>query len=432
MASSWLLGFLTGGALSLLVLLGAYLFLRRQMAAHRNAVAALRQGQERLEGILSRRVADLEETRARAAGVIDSAMDAILTVDDSLRVIAFNAAAETMFGCPTGEAIGAPLDRFVPERYRAAHAGHIRRFGETGVTDRQIGHLGALSGLRADGEEFPIEASISQVEVGGRKLFTVILRDVTERQRAEEDLRRAAAELEERVAERTAELKGKNKELETFTYSVSHDLKAPLRGIDGYSRLLLDDHSERLDDEGRQFLRNIRQGASLMQRLIDDLLAYSRAERRALAITRVPLRPVIDSILKHLQGDIEKAEVSVDVGEAAVHADLEGLNLALRNLVDNAAKFSRAAEAPRIDIQARADGGRCVLSVRDNGTGFDMKYHDLVFQIFHRLHRAEDYEGTGIGLAIVRKAMERMGGRVWAESRPGDGAVFYLDLPRAD
>ncbi len=121
--------------------------------------------------------------------------------------------------------------------------------------------------------------------------------------------------------------------------------------------------------------------------------------------------------------------LETQLGDEAVDADREGLALALRNLIDNAAKFSRHQPAPRIEVASRVDHGRCILSVRDNGTGFEMKYHDLIFQIFHRLHRAEDYGGTGIGLAIVRKAMERMGGRVWAESEPGAGAVFYLDLP---
>lgn len=243
------------------------------------------------------------------------------------------------------------------------------------------------------------------------------------------ELRHLNAQLEQRVAERTAELQAKNKELETFSYSVSHDLKAPLRGIDGYSRLLLEDYSDKLDEDGRSFLKNIRTGATQMQQLIEDLLAYSKLERRALFTSRVPLRSLVETILDERRHDLTEVRLETRLGDESVDADRDGLALALRNLIDNAAKFSRHQATPSIEVCSRTEGGRCILSVRDNGTGFDMKYHDLIFQIFHRLHRAEEYGGTGVGLAIVRKAMERMGGRVWAESRPGDGAVFYLDLP---
>ncbi|MBK9363747.1 MAG: PAS domain S-box protein [Rubrivivax sp.] len=230
-------------------------------------------------------------------------------------------------------------------------------------------------------------------------------------------------------------LRKANRELETFTYSVSHDLKAPLRGIDGYSRLLLSDHFDRLDDEGRQFLQHIRQATQHMGALIDDLLTYSRLERRDLAIVPLPLADAVRTALAGLRQDLDAAgvqlEVRVDPGLRA-RADAQGLTMALRNLVDNAVKFSRTRATPRVTIEATRSEGGVRLAVHDNGVGFDMKFHDRIFSIFQRLHRAEDYPGTGVGLAIVRKAMERMGGRVWAHSQPGEGATFTLELPEAD
>ncbi len=247
-----------------------------------------------------------------------------------------------------------------------------------------------------------------------------------------EQIQHHAAELEQRVAERTAELEAKNQALETFTYSVSHDLKAPLRGIDGYSRLLLEYHVDRLDEEGRTFLHSIRHATGQMRQLIDDLLAYSRLERRSLTTGRIDPRALIEALLIERADEIGQRNVSLTLNVSCepVVADAEGLTQALRNLLDNALKFTHEVSEPRVEIGGRDTENGCILWVRDNGIGFDMQYHDHIFDIFQRLHRAEDYPGTGIGLAIVRKALERMGGRAWAESSPGTGATFYLEIGR--
>ncbi len=250
--------------------------------------------------------------------------------------------------------------------------------------------------------------------------------------RAENEIRQLNTELEQRVSARTAELAAVNKELETFTYSVSHDLKAPLRGIDGYSRLLLEDHLAQLDDEGRMFLRNVRQGVDQMSQLIEDLLAYSRMERRDLHGVRLDLAAQVDAVLSERGDAIEKlgVQVKLDIDSVTVRADADGLAQVLRNLIDNALKFMRDSQPPRLSISAALTEKSVILAVQDNGIGFDMQFQDRIFEIFQRLQRAEDYPGTGIGLAIVRKAMQRMGGRVWAESAPGQGATFYVEMPR--
>jgi hypothetical protein len=266
----------------------------------------------------------------------------------------------------------------------------------------------------------------------GRRIAISMAADVTERKRSEAQVRALNAELEERVAARTAELAAANRELDAFSYSVSHDLKAPLRGIDGYSQIVLEDYGERLDDEGRMLLGKVRHGVAQMHQLIEDLLAYSRMDRRALQTMTLDLPALVAAAVAEREAEMSAAGavLQVDVPPCTVRADRDGLAMALRNLLGNAIKFSREARPPAIQITARTAVDRVTLCVSDNGIGFDMQFHDRIFEIFTRLQRAEDYQGTGVGLALVRRAMGRMGGRVWAESAPGQGAAFYLEIPR--
>lgn len=269
-------------------------------------------------------------------------------------------------------------------------------------------------------------------DADGSCVWHGFLIDITERRRAEQEGLSLNIELERRVADRTSELEAKHREMESFTYSVSHDLKAPLRGMDGYSRLLESDHAETLDDEGRFFVSMIRKATGHMSELIDDLLAYSRIERGRPKLGPVAAGALVARVVKGVAAEVDAAAIVLQAmadPELVVLGETSGLVLALRNLLDNAIKFTAGRADRRIEIGARRAEGHALFWVRDNGSGFDMRYHDRIFDIFQRLHRAEDFPGTGVGLAIVRKAVQRMNGTVWAESANGAGATFWIQLP---
>ena len=251
--------------------------------------------------------------------------------------------------------------------------------------------------------------------------------EVSERKKLE-------SELEKRIHQRTAQLEETNKELETFTYSVSHDLKAPLRGIDGYSRLLVEEYADKLDDEGLFFLNNVWQSAKQMNQLIEDLLAYSRMERKELYHATIDLKSLIQNLLDQRSHDIEQCQIkiTIDLPFETIKSDTETLRQVLTNYLDNAIKYAKKGFPNAVAIGGRQDKAYWTLWVKDSGVGFDPKYIDRIFEIFQRLHRTEEYPGTGVGLAIVRKAAARIGGRVRANSAPGKGSTFYLDIPKKE
>jgi PAS domain S-box-containing protein len=313
---------------------------------------------------------------------------------------------------------------------------------------------------RKDGSTFPIEVSLGSYDKDGERYFIGQVRDITERKNAEEKIKKINQELDFRVQTRTSELLNsqkallnlvedlneksveleesyktlgtKNKELETFTYSVSHDLKAPLRGIDGYSQILLKEYESKLDEEGKRFLRTIRESAMQMNQLINDLLEYSRLERQSLRPSVVNIKNLIETLVVNITTDkiYNHFKITITIPEIGIYADKDGLNLALRNLIENAFKFTQKQINPKIEIGYQDHDSKHTIFVKDNGIGFDMKFHDRIFEIFQRLHRSEDYEGTGVGLAMVRKAIERLNGKVWAESEVGKGSTFYIEIPK--
>jgi signal transduction histidine kinase len=246
-------------------------------------------------------------------------------------------------------------------------------------------------------------------------------------------LRVEKALLERRVHERTEELKAANRELEAFSYSVSHDLRAPLRTVAGYTEMLLTDHLPQLPEEAQRLLRNVGAGAQRMDQLINDLLRLSQLGRQPLSKERVLLGELARQVLESLsearagrQVEVTIAKIPPCAGDAAL------LRQVFSNLLSNALKFTRQKDPARIEVGWQAEDGALTCYVKDNGTGFDMKYADKLFGVFQRLHRADEFEGTGVGLSIVKRIVDRHGGRIWVEAAPGQGATFYFSLPNVE
>jgi PAS domain S-box-containing protein len=273
------------------------------------------------------------------------------------------------------------------------------------------------------------------------RLFAQMLVNIRLRVEAAAEIQALTEGLEAKVAERTTQLEASvrqlqtvNRELEAFTYSASHDLRTPLRGIEGFSTLLLDEHADQLDDQGREYLRRIQRATLHMSQLVNDLLAYSRLQHLTDRIESMALAACVREVTVPFRDELESRQGRLELQmpeDLRVKADPKGLAIVLRNLVDNALKFTPAGEAPRIRVEAVPQGDRVLLSISDQGIGFDMKHHDRIFGMFQRLHRQDQIPGTGIGLALVHKAVERMGGRIRADSRPGHGARFEIELPGA-
>lgn len=363
----------------------------------------------------------------RRQAILDTARDAIVSADASGRIVAFNHRAEGMFAMTEAEAVGAPVTILMPERFKAAHEAGLARFITTGKP-RLLGHTVEFAGHRADGGEFPLELTLLSFVLGEERFFTGTLTDITRRKRDEQQLHNQA----EVLRERADELARSNAELEQFAYIASHDLTEPLRTISGFAELLERRHGDKLDGEASEFLTFVVDGTVRMKRLIEDLLTYSRAGRAELLMAPVDCSQVVAEVTQELASTITEAGVELEVGELpTVRGDPMQLARVFRNLIANAAMF-RTAEGPRIWISAARAGAGWRFTVADNGIGIEPRHAERVFRMFQRLHGGEQYEGTGIGLAVCRLIVERHGGTIWIESRPQGGTQVEFTIPEPE
>ena len=371
-----------------------------------------------------------ERVTQRLAAIVENSDDAIIGKDLAGVITSWNAAAERMFGYSAAEAIGRPIMIIVPPDRVAEEEEVIRRLGRGGRTD----HFDTVRWTQ-DGRLVDISLTVSPIRDSGAAIVgaSTIARDITERKRVEDDLKRLNETLEDRVAERTRQLAEINAELDAFGYTVSHDLRAPLRAMNGFAKALLTAYGDKLDARGHDFARRVVAAAEQMDQLIQDLLTYSRLSREELRARPQDLADVVGEVLATLQADIRQRAASIAVADTLgqVMANRPTLTQVVTNLISNAIKFVAAGVTPRVRIWSEPRDGSERLWVHDNGIGIDPAHHARIFHVFERLHGHEAYPGTGIGLAIVRRATERMGGRVGVDSRAGAGAAFWIELPRA-
>jgi PAS domain S-box-containing protein len=402
-----------------------------------HAEYGLRRLSEDLEGRVAERTAalvatnqSLRESELRYRTLVEHAPEAIVVLDlDTGRFSEVNQNAERMFGMSREE-----LLRVGPVEVSPPYQPDGRPSSEAGAAELQkaLHHeTPRFEWIHRDakGREIPCEISLVRLPSSGRSLVRGSIVDISERKHAEEQIHKLNSELELRVRERTAQLEAANRDLESFTYSVSHDLRAPLRHMDGFSRILVEDFGPQLPAGAKQHIERVRAATLRMGELVDDLLNLARVGRGSLRIVNTDLNELVAEKLLTLEAETRGRTVDWRVGRlSGTQCDPGLMGQVFYNLLSNALKFTRHWEKAVIEVGETIVDGAPVIFVRDNGVGFDMKYADKLFQVFQRLHGEEEFEGTGVGLAIVYRILQKHGGGIRAESQPQNGASFFFSV----
>ncbi|MCK6419167.1 MAG: PAS domain S-box protein [Alphaproteobacteria bacterium] len=361
---------------------------------------------------IKRREIIIASGEQRLDAILNNTVDGLLTIDEQGLIRRYNKACEKIFGYTAAEVSGKNIKILMPEPYRHEHDAYLQNYQKTG--EKKIIGIGReVEGQRKNGTVFPIDLSVSEVMVEGKRLYSGIVRDITLRKQAEEEIIRS------------------NTELERFAYIASHDLQEPLRMVANFTRLLSEEYKEKFDEQAQEYMQFIIEASRRMQNMVSDLLEYSRIGSEDAGFSSIDSQAHVQIALDNLKESILQTQAKIVVADLPV-IEVNPLRFVrlIQNLIGNGIKYRSKDRVPNIQVAAQDRGREWLFSVRDNGIGINEKYLEQIFIIFKRLHGKHEYQGTGIGLAICKKIVESLGGRIWAESEYGQGSTFYFTIPK--